>query len=109
MKHTAAIAAFLVLGIALMFGAAKFSTAYLVPIFRKPQTPAVASKAEPTAPQKTAPQRPAAPPAVTVNPARREPPVKRAYRWKDKNGRWVLSDVAPPEGTTVEVIELSKL
>lgn len=40
--------------------------------------------------------------------ADREARQPKAYRWKDKNGQWHVSDQVPPEGTEYEVIVLHR-
>ena len=32
----------------------------------------------------------------------------KAYRWRDRNGQWQLSDKPPPAGTDYEVVEYHK-
>lgn len=57
---------------------------------------------------------PAPPPSPTTqsrtdSPTRStEPPARLAYRWKDANGQWHISDRAPPEGVQAEITVLPR-
>jgi hypothetical protein len=44
---------------------------------------------------------------VQITPSASEPaPTPKAYRWKDRQGKWHISDEPPAAGTSVEVIPI---